>query len=80
MTADIPSVLSKDGIDGLGAVPSVLEESRTGRLTTLIAASPLYSPLALESLLESLLDSLLDSLLGSLLERAVLDKAALRDE
>ena len=29
MTADIPSVLSKDGIDGLGAVPSVLEESRT---------------------------------------------------
>jgi len=35
MTADIPSVLSKEGIDGLGAVPSVLEESRTGRLTTL---------------------------------------------
>jgi hypothetical protein len=30
MTADIPSVLSKDGIDGLGAVPSVLEESRDG--------------------------------------------------
>jgi hypothetical protein len=29
MTADIPSVLSKDGIDGLGAVLSVLEESRT---------------------------------------------------
>jgi hypothetical protein len=29
MTADIPSVLSKDGTDGLGAVPSVLEESRT---------------------------------------------------
>jgi len=29
MTADIPSVLSKDGADGLGAVPSVLEESRT---------------------------------------------------
>jgi hypothetical protein len=29
MTADISSVLSKDGIDGLGAVPSVLEESRT---------------------------------------------------
>jgi len=29
MTADIPSMLSKDGIDGLGAVPSVLEESRT---------------------------------------------------
>ena len=45
-----------------------------------IAASPLYSPLALESLLESLLDSLLGSLLGSLLERAALDKAALREE
>jgi hypothetical protein len=29
MTADIPSVLSKDWTDGLGAVPSVLEESRT---------------------------------------------------
>ena len=29
MTADIPSVLSKDGTAGLGAVPSVLEESRT---------------------------------------------------
>jgi hypothetical protein len=29
MAADIPSVLSKDGTDGLGAVPSVLEESRT---------------------------------------------------
>jgi len=29
MTADIPSVLSKDRIDGLSAVPSVLEESRT---------------------------------------------------
>jgi len=29
MTAYIPSVLSKDGTDGLGAVPSVLEESRT---------------------------------------------------
>jgi len=40
-----------------------------------IAASPLYRPLALESLLESLLDSLL----GSLLERAALDKAALRE-
>jgi len=39
-----------------------------------IAVSPLCSPLALESLLESLLDSLL----GSLLERAALDKAALR--
>jgi len=44
-----------------------------------IAASPLYSPLALESLLESLLDSLLDSLLGSLLGRAALDKAALQE-
>jgi len=41
-----------------------------------IAASPLYSPLAIESLLESLLDSLL----GSLLERAALDKTPLREE
>jgi hypothetical protein len=45
-----------------------------------IAASQLYSPLALESLLERLLDSLLGSLLGSLLERAALDKATLREE
>jgi hypothetical protein len=49
-----------------------------------IAASPLYSPLAIESLLksqlESQLETLLDSLLGSLLERAALDKATLREE
>jgi hypothetical protein len=43
-----------------------------------IAVSSLYSPLALESLLKGRLESLLDSLLWSLLEKAPLDKAALR--
>jgi hypothetical protein len=57
-------------------------------LPTVFAASPLESPLVLGSLLESLheslhdslLDSLLDSPLDSLLERAVLEKAVLREE
>jgi len=36
MSAVQPSLSSLDGTDGLGAVPSVLEKSRKGRLTSLV--------------------------------------------
>jgi len=67
---------------GDGPIPVVTAWSPrcyTGTVHT-IAASPFYSPLALESLLGSVLDSLLDSLLQSLLERAAFERAALREE
>jgi hypothetical protein len=60
---------------GDGPIPVVTAWSLRCYTSHTIAASPLYSPLALESLLENLLDSML----GSLLERAALDKAALRE-
>jgi len=55
---------------GYRPIPVVAARSLCCSTGHTIAASPLYSPLALESRL--------DSLLGSLLERATLDKAVLR--
>jgi hypothetical protein len=67
-----------------GPIPVVTARSLRCFTGHTIAASQLYSPLALESLLEnlleSLLESLLDSMLGSLLERAALDKATPREK
>jgi hypothetical protein len=65
---------------GDGPIPVVTDWSLHCYTGHAIAASPLYSPLALESLLGSLLDSLLDGLLESLLERAAFERAALREE
>jgi len=42
MKADIPSVLGKDGIDGLGAVSSVLEESQTDGTVDNTASAPIH--------------------------------------
>jgi len=57
---------------GDGPIPVVTDWSLRCYTGHTIAASPLYSPLALESLLDSLLDSLL--------ERAAFERAALQEE